>query len=267
MELVKLYAYGSLPELRQAYALRLLRQLGTKEGSAAHQAICDDYNLLAKTPEGLPRKHKAVLSDDWCAIFAAGQALRMGMTYCYPMECSCSRIIEIAQGMGTWIESDNYRPMAGDWILYAWEAPEGENKAKPDHIGTVYGCDGENIYVVEGNKGDKVDTRVLKVGDARIRGFVVPDFAPVIGWLVPAEETEPPVVAVESLGAYNTIAEVPEAYRDTIAALIKDNVLRGYGSGDDLGLSEDLCRALVVQERRYQRLVEQLKEAGVLNVK
>lgn len=264
MELAKLYAYGSALELRQSYALRQLRQLGTKEGSAGHQAICDDYNLLAKTPEGLPRKHKAVLSDAWCAIFVAGQAHAMGMTYCYPMECSCSKIIEIAQGMGTWIEDDCYRPMVADWILYAWEAPAGENKAKPDHIGTVYGCDGENIYVVEGNKGDKVDTRVLKVGDARIRGFVVPDVAPVIGWLVPAEKQ--PVEAVTP-AVFDTLEQVPEYARETIGALMDSGALKGLTGADGLGLTADLVRTLVVQERRYQRLLEQLAEAGVLTIK
>lgn len=267
-KLERLYPYKSLLELRQAYALRQLRKLGVKEGSEGHQVICDDYNLLVKTPLGLPRGHKAVLSDDWCAIFVAGQAHAMGLTDCYPMECSCSKIIEIAEARGTWIENDNYRPMVADWVLYAWEAPDGENMEKPDHIGTVYGCDGENIYVVEGNKGDKVDIRVLKVGDARIRGFVVPNLAFIVGWLVPDEEAvEAPTEAVVGMAVYDTVEEVPEAYRPIIDALIEDNALRGYGSADKLGLSEDLCRALVVQERRYQALLEKLAAAGLLSVK
>lgn len=38
--------------------------------------------------------------------------------------------------MGIWIESDNYIPTPGDWILFEWAASSGENLSAPDHIGT-----------------------------------------------------------------------------------------------------------------------------------
>lgn len=245
MEFVKFYRWHSAPEARGAYCLRLLRQLGTQEGSADHQKILDDYNSLAKTAAGLPRGHKAVKSDDWCAIFAAGQAHAQGLTKIYPMECSCSRIIEIAKNMGIWIEDDGYIPMAGDWILFAWKGADGEeNTLAPNHIGIVYGTDGSNIYVVEGNKGDKVDTRFLQVGDRRIRGYVHPDYSQLIGGLIAPEAT----AAVPAAVVYHKIEDVPEYARATVSALVERGYLQGIAEGD-LGLMDDLLRTLVILDR------------------
>ena len=257
MEFVKFYRFQSINEALMAYCLRLLRYLGITEGGMEHLQILRDYNRLADTEGGLPRGHKAVQSDDWCAIFAAGQAHALGLTDAYPMECSCSKIIEIAKKMGIWIESDSYIPVPGDWVLYAWKGQEGvENTLAPNHIGTIYGCDGENMLAVEGNKGDKVDVRKLPVGDKRIRGFVHPDLSGLVGSLIaPAvvEKVQEPVVPVPPADPskpilYRTVEEVPEAYRPTVSKLLALGKLQGY-SADNLGMSEDLARMLTINDR------------------
>lgn len=257
MELVKFFRFQSINEALMAYCLRMLRQLGAAEGSAGHLAILADYNTLKETKAGLPRKHEAVPSDDWCAIFVAGQAHALGLTEAYPMECSCSRIVEIAKEMGIWIESDSYIPVVGDWVLYAWKGQEGqENELAPNHIGAIYGCDGEKMLAVEGNKGDKVDPRKLDVGDKRIRGFVHPDLSDLVGKLIaPAvvEKVQEPVVPVPPVDPgkpipYRTVEEVPEDYRPTVAKLLALGKLKGY-SADNLGMSEDLARMLTINDR------------------
>lgn len=244
MELTRLYRYQSEPEVRSAYCLRQLRYLGIKEGSAEHQAILDDYNTLAKAAIGLPRGHKAVASDDWCAIFVAGQAHAMGLTDIYPMECSCSKIIELAQGMGIWIEADDYIPAPGDWVLYAWKGQEGqENTLAPNHIGTIYYSDGALMVAVEGNKGDAVAVRALEVGDKRIRGFVHPDLSGLIGSLIAptaAQESADPI--------YHRLEEVPEFGRPTIAKLVEKGWLLGIDA-DDLGIGTDMLRILTILDR------------------
>ena len=257
MEFVKFFRFQSINEALMAYCLRMLRQLGAAEGSAEHLQILKDYNTLANTKGGLPRGHKAVQSDDWCAIFAAGQAHALGLTDVYPMECSCSRIIEIAKKMGIWIESDSYIPAPGDWVLYAWKGLEGqENELAPNHIGTIYHSDGEIMLAVEGNKGDKVDTRALSVGDKRIRGFVHPDLSGLVGSLIapievgaPLEpvEPEPPADPTRPV-LYARVDEVPADYRPTIVKLMERDALRGY-SADNLGMSEDLARMLTINDR------------------
>ena len=257
MEFVKFFLYQSINEALMAYCLRMLRQLGAAEGSAGHLDILEDYNALAQTRAGLPRGHKAVPSDDWCAIFAAGQAHAVGLTEAYPMECSCSRIVQIAKEMGIWIENDSYIPIVGDWILYAWKGQEGqENDLAPNHIGIIYGCDGQNMLAVEGNKGDKVDTRALAVGDKRIRGFVHPDLSGLVGSLiapievgVPLEPVEPePPADPKRPVLYARVDEVPADYRPTIVKLMERGALRGY-SADNLGMSEDLARMLTINDR------------------
>ena len=231
-----------------AYCLRLLRYLGITEGSAEHLQILKDYNTLAGTKGGLPRGHKAVESDDWCAIFAAGQAHRVGLTDAYPMECSCSRIIQKAEELGIWIEADSYIPVPGDWVLFAWKGQEGqENTLAPNHIGTIYYSDGEIMLAVEGNKGDKVDTRALAVGDKRIRGFVHPDLSGLVGTVIAPVEPEPPADPKRPV-LYARVDEVPADYRPTIVKLMERGALRGY-SADNLGMSEDLARMLTINDR------------------
>lgn len=257
MEFVKFFRFQSINEALMAYCLRLLRYLGITEGGMEHLQILRDYNRLADTEGGLPRGHKAVESDDWCAIFAAGQAHALGLTEAYPMECSCSRIIEIAKKMGIWIESDSYIPVIGDWVLYAWKGQEGqENELAPNHIGTIYHSDGEIMLAVEGNKGDKVGTRALAVGDKRIRGFVHPDLSGLVGSLiapievgVPLEPVEPePPADPKRPVLYARVDEVPEYARPTIANLVDRGLLLGVDVGN-LGLSEDLVRMLTINAR------------------
>lgn len=246
MGITRYYHYQSEAEARSAYCLRLLRHLGTTEGSAGHQKILDDYNTLSHDI-GLPRGHKAVKSDDWCAIFAAGQAHALGMTDIYPMECSCSKIIALAQTMGIWIEDDGYIPVPGDWVLYAWNGQAGqENTLAPNHIGTIYHCDGVAMMAVEGNKGDAVAVRVLAVGDKRIRGFVHPDYAQLVGALIAPPAVQEPAQAVSPI--YHRVEDVPEFARPTVAKLVDRGLLLGIDAGD-LGLSEELIRTLTILDR------------------
>lgn len=251
MELTKFYRYNTDREAAQAYALRLLRYHGAKEGGLEHRQFVEDYNTLAKTAQGLPRGIKAVMDYDWCAIFAAGQAHAMGLTEAYPMEMSCSLIIEKAKAMGIWIEGDSYIPCVGDWVIFAWEAPDGENLEKPDHIGVVYDCDGEIIRTEEGNKGDKVDSRAFQVGDKRIRGFVHPDLTALYGSVIapPAAKEEPAEPIDPSRPVlYRRVDEVPEFARPTVAKLVERKLLLGVGE-DDLALSEDMIRILTLLDR------------------
>ena len=254
MDFVKFFRFQSIHEALMAYCLRLLRYLGITEGSAEHLQVLKDYNTLVNTKGGLPRGHKAVQSDDWCAIFAAGQAHALGLTDAYPMECSCSKIVEIAKKMGIWVESDSYIPTPGDWVLYAWKGQEGqENELAPNHIGTIYHSDGEIMLAVEGNKGDKVDIRALAVGDKRIRGFVHPDLSGLIGTViapvqVPAAEEPVKPVNPKLPALHSSVEDVPEWGRAAVRKLVDRGALQGVGEGD-LALSEDLVRVLTILDR------------------
>ena len=170
------------------------------------------------------------VKDDWCAAFVSAAAVEAGMGERYPLECSCSKIIEKAKEMGNWVERDDHRPQLGDWVLYNWQSSaSGDDTGAPDHVGVIVGMEGGRILAVEGNYDNCVKLRRFPVNWERIRGFVCP--------------------GMEGDAVYHTLAQAPEYARATIGKLAADGSLRGI-SEDDLGLSEELVRILVILDRR-----------------
>lgn len=86
------------------------------------------------------------------------------------------------------------------------------------------------ILAVEGNYDNAVKLRRFPLNWEKIRGFVCPKRE------------------VEQM-YYKTIEEVPDYARATIEKLTADGSLRGVAE-DDLGLSEELVRILVILDRR-----------------
>ena len=214
-------------ELRGLAALTAAKWLGTKEGSADHDTILAIYNSIRP----LPRDYAMTLSDDWCAAFVSAAAVEAGLGERYPLECSCSKIIEKAKKMNIWQERDDHVPKMGDWVLYNWQSgASGDDAGAPDHVGMVIGVESGRILAVEGNFDNAVKQRRFPVNWERIRGFVCP------------------VMEDEGM-IYHTLQEIPEYARATIEKLTADGSLRGV-SADDLGLTEDLLRTLVILDRR-----------------
>ena len=201
--------------------------VGIKEGSAEHGTILDMYNSIRPLPRGYAMTKK----DDWCAAFVSAAAVEAGLGERYPLECSCSKIIEKAKQMNIWQERDDHVPKMGDWVLYNWQSgASGDDTGAPDHVGMVIGVESGKILAVEGNFDNAVKQRRFPVNWERIRGFVCP------------------VMEDENM-IYHTLQEVPEYARATIETLTADGSLRGV-SADDLGLTEDLLRTLVILDRR-----------------
>ena len=135
--------------------------------------------------------------------------------------------------MGIWVEDDRYVPQVGDWVLYDWQAEGGGDcTGAPDHVGIVIGRENGELLVVEGNYDNMVKLRRVAVNDGKIRGYVCPAF----------EEEEMSL-------RYHTLEEVPAYARATVEKLMKDGSLVGIGE-EDLGLSEELIRILVILDRR-----------------
>ena len=208
-------------------ALCAARWLGTREGSREHQKILSVYNAIRP----LPRGYAVTATDPWCAAFASAAAVMAGAGMRYPLECSCSRIIEQARDMGIWVEEDGHVPRLGDWVLYNWQAnADGDDAGAPDHVGVVIGVENGEILAVEGNYDNTVKLRRFPLDWEKIRGYVCPK-------------------REEENMRYHSLEEVPEYARRTIEKLTDDGSLRGV-SEDDLGLSEELVRILVILDRR-----------------
>lgn len=215
-------------ERRLNAALAAAKWLGAKEGSREHREILAVYNAI--TP--LPRGYRMGETDPWCAAFVSAAAVAAGEGERYPLECSCSRIIAKAKEMGIWVEDDGHAPRVGDWVLYDWQASaEVDCVGAPDHVGIVIGWEGSTILVAEGNYDNQVKLRRLPVNDSPIRGFVCPK------------------LDEEQALRYRTLDQIPPFARPTIEKLTADGSLAGVAE-DDLGLSPEMIRILVILDRR-----------------
>lgn len=209
-------------------ALSAARWLGSREGSQEHREILAVYNAIRP----LPRGYRLDEGDPWCAGFVSAAAVMAGEGARYPLECSCSRIIEKAKEMGIWVENDGHIPGLGDWVLYDWQAQgDGDCAGAPDHVGIVIGMEADALLVVEGNYDNQVKLRRIPVNYEKIRGFVCPEW--------------PEEAAVR----YRTLDEIPEFARATIEKLTADGSLRGIAE-EDLGLSPEMVRIFVILDRR-----------------
>lgn len=214
--------------MRVNAALCAARWLGTKEGSREHRELLEVYNGIRP----LPRGYRMTETDPWCAAFVSAAAVLAGAGALVPLECGCGKMIEQAKVMGIWVERDDFVPQIGDWVLYDWQAQkQGDNLGSPDHVGIVIALEGQDILVAEGNYDNMVKLRRIPVNYEKIRGFVCPRY-----------EKEDDM-------RFHTLEEVPGYARATIEKLTADGSLRGI-SEDDLGLSEELIRILVILDRR-----------------
>ena len=214
-------------ELALKMALCAARWLGIKEGSREHREILAVYNGIRPLPRGYAVRE----SDPWCAAFASAAAVMAGAGERFPLECSCSKIIEGAKKMNIWQERDDHVPNIGDWVLYDWQSKSGgDNTGAPDHVGVVIGVENGEILAVEGNYDNAVKLRRFPVDWEKLRGFVCPKWE-------------------EEQMVYHTLNEVPDYARATIEKLVADGSLRGVAE-EDLGLTGELLRILVILDRR-----------------
>ena len=161
-------------ELRQKAVAQFKAWLGYSEADGRYRQIVDLYNAIRPLPVGYTLQY----SDEWCAatVSAVGQAL--GMTDVILPECSCPRMIALYDARGQWVEDDAYVPQIGDIIMYDWQdTGAGDNRGNPDHVGMVAAVNGTALTIIEGNNGNAVAYRTLKVNGRYIRGYCLPDYA------------------------------------------------------------------------------------------
>ena len=147
--------------------------LGCSEADGTHEPIIDLYN----SQEVLPMDYEVLYADSWCATFVTAAAMKAGLTDIIPPECGCQRQISLFQELGRWQEQDTYIPLPGDIIYYAWdEKPFGDCTGWADHVGIVVGTCWPFVKVIEGNKDDRVDYRIVSIWNPTIRGYGLPEY-------------------------------------------------------------------------------------------
>lgn len=147
--------------------------LGCREADGSHRQIIDLYN--SHVP--LAVDYVVQYTDSWCAAFVSAVAIEQELTDIFPTECGCERQIQLWKKLGRWEESDAYIPQPGDLIYYDWEdSGKGDCTGWSDHVGMIVGIKYPFLKVIEGNKDDMVDYRILWINNKTIRGFALPDY-------------------------------------------------------------------------------------------
>ena len=164
-------------QLREKVVSIMESWLGYNEANGKFKQILEIYN----NHKPLPRGVKMLTSYEWCAATVSAAFIKAGLADIGFKECSCSRMIELYKAKGRWMERDDYKAKVGDVVMYYWK--DGANyattdcTAMPNHVGIVKSINGNDMIIIEGNKGEKVDTRPLKVNGRYIRGYCLPDYA------------------------------------------------------------------------------------------
>ena len=164
---------------REAVVAKISSWEGYNERSGQHKAIIDGYNAYLPTAvKAGCANYSMKYTDEWCATCASYAYIACGLGYMFPVECSCPRMITLAQKMGIWQENDGYVPSIADTVLYDWDdSGKGDNTGTADHIGIVIAVNRDTFVVMEGNNGESVRRRTMSVNGKYIRGFITPKFS------------------------------------------------------------------------------------------
>lgn len=161
-------------ELRQKVVSVMQGFIGCKVSNGTHKKIIDLYNAHKPLARGYTVKY----TDAWCATTVSVASIQAGLTDIIPTECGCGQMIELFKKLGSWQESDYYRPLPGDIIFYDWQdTGSGDNKGWPDHVGIVEKVAGNIITAIEGNNSNSVARRNIAINGRYIRGYGVPKYS------------------------------------------------------------------------------------------
>lgn len=166
-------------KLRQLVVDTIAAWVGSVRSDTRHKEILATYNAY----KPLPRGHKMLESEHYCAATVSATWIKAGVDSVAVIECSCTRMMELAQAKGIWVEDDAFVPRPGDAVIYDWQDGKDyaatDNKGVPDHVGLVERVDSGVITVIEGNMtpGNYVGRRSLAVNGRYIRGFICPKFS------------------------------------------------------------------------------------------
>lgn len=210
--------------------------VGKNEADGSHREIIDIYNSYKPHPRG----YAVTYTDQWCAATVSAVAIDLGYTDIIPVECSCTKLIELLKKLDSWDENDARVPQPGDLLFYDWEdSGSGDNKNGPDHVGIVEKVSGNTITVIEGNYKNAVTRRTIAVNGKYIRGYGVPKYDTEVAEEKPAEKQEPTVYK-------------PTVQEWQIAAIADGFRFPKYGADGKWGAEcESVARKAIVKRRLF----------------
>lgn len=152
--------------------------VGSVRGDARHKEILAAYNAY----KPLPRNHKMTESEAYCSATASAALIKASVASVGVIECSATKLMELAQAKGIWVENDAHIPKPGDIVVYDWQDSINfaniDNRGVPDHVGIVESVDSGTMSIIEGNRPvGHVARHTLIVNGRYIRGYICPDYA------------------------------------------------------------------------------------------
>ena len=221
-------------ELRESFVSVMRGWLGYSEANGRYKAIIDLYN----TQRPLPRGYAVQYDDEWCATTVTAAGIKAGLQDIIYGECSCSRMIELYQRAGRWMEDDAYRPDIGDIIMYHWDdTGRGDDTGAPNHVGVVSYINGNTLTVIEGNKGQAVSTRTISVNGRYIRGYCLPDFASM------ADKED------DDMKIYHWFADMPDWARPSAEKAYKKGIIKADAESGAVNVYEVNLQTIVWLDR------------------
>ena len=113
----------------------------------------------------------------WCAIFVTAIARLAGVsTRIIPNFASCDIGLAWFKKRGRYYKSryygGTYTPVKGDIVFYSSKRSQNDST----HVGYVDSVPGAYLIAIEGNKGDAVAKREIKLSDGYIIGYAHPEY-------------------------------------------------------------------------------------------
>lgn len=162
---------------REAFISAINSFAGAEDGNAKHKEIINIYNEFVAAGKSKGSRYLMRLSDAWCAATASAAAILSKNTDIIPVECSCTRQINLFRKLGSYDENDNRVPNVGEIVYYNWDGKTSPSDVS-NHVGVVIAVNlaANKFTVREGNFNGKCQTRIVPVGWKYIHGFAVPKF-------------------------------------------------------------------------------------------
>ena len=122
----------------------------------------DYYN---KNINPLPRYYRMKYNDSWCACFISCLFHMQGYKNSNYFECSCQYLYNNLIKLG--YRSDLFDVKVNDIVFYNWNG-----KGYLKHVGIVSNVNDDYITVIEGNKNNKVGSRLINIHSKYIAKIV-----------------------------------------------------------------------------------------------
>ena len=138
-----------------------------------------EYNRIIGAPLDNGEGNGVSYGFEWCAAFVSWCQRQAGVPKSTVVtEVSCSRMVDWLKERGLYrTKSSGYEPKVADLVFFR----ASSSSSRPGHVGLVVGSDGDYIYTVEGNNGERVNYHRYKKSETLIIGYGTPNYKTLSG--------------------------------------------------------------------------------------